>query len=140
MDPATDEVDHGTLHEEEQKHAADTDEDREGRHADEDGRDIEGEREDTGVLVKASMAVQILSGLRQCAVLVETEVSRRRAVVSVSDPLWLEEDDDVEDCEADREDGPHDSDGTRIAHIVCVVDAAGLCQLVDLHCDCSVET
>ena len=67
--------------------------------------------------------------------LVQTEVPRPRAVVAIPDPLRLDEHDDVDDREADREDAPHDADGARVAHVVRVVDAARLRQLVDLHRD-----
>ena len=78
-------------------------------------------------------ALQILAGLQQLAVLVEPEVARAGTVVAVPDPLRLDEDDDVDDREADREDGPHDADGARVAYVVRVVGATRLGELVDLH-------
>ena len=78
-------------------------------------------------------ALQILAGLQQLAVLVEPEVARAGTVVAVPDPLRLDEDDDVDDREADREDGPHDADGARVAYVGRVVGATRLGELVDLH-------
>ena len=56
----------------------------------------------------------------------EAEVTRLWRVHTVADPKGLDEHHHDDDGEADGEDGPHDTDGPGVPHIVGVVDFSRL--------------
>lgn len=95
-----------SLAEEKEKKEQDAEEDDEAGHPDEERRSTEGTGDDGREVLEGSLADLPRSGIDELADLVETDPTRSIAILGVSDPLRLNEDDDVDDEEAAGEDGP----------------------------------
>lgn len=95
-----------SLAEEEEKKEQDAEEDDEAGDSDEERRSTEGIGDDRRKVLERPLADLPCTGVDELTDLVETDPSGSVAVVGVTDPLRLNEDDDVDDEEAAGEDGP----------------------------------
>lgn len=86
-----------SLAEEEEEKEQDAEEDDEAGHSDEERRSTEGIRDYRREVLKGSLADLPWTGIDELADLVETDPSGSVAVVGVTDPLRLDEYDDVDD-------------------------------------------
>lgn len=117
----------GGVAKEEERHARDAAEDQHHGQQHEDRRRFEGSGRDGAEVGEAAHARQLATGRRPRAhaVVEQAEVSGLRRVDAVTDPVGLNEHHHVDDGEADGEDGPQHADGTRVAHVVVMVDLGG---------------
>ena len=93
----------------------------------------EGRRRDGGEVQHAAFAHELRGERVPDAVVEEAEVPGLRSIHAVPDPVRLDEDHHGDDDEADGEHGPHHADGSRVSHIVGVVDFSSLLGRKQIH-------
>ena len=117
MENAADDEDVVRLDADEEKKQQDAEDDDDRRHADEDGRRLEGGRQDAVEVAQRAVADPVGAEVDELAQLVESDVADARAAERVADPLRLDEHDDVDDEEAEREQRPAETEAVRAASV-----------------------
>lgn len=129
LHPGTRLVDGGRVAEEKEGEAADAAEDEHHGHQHKERGRLEGAGRDGAEIEEGSLAHKFPVGVPVAhAVVEQAEVPGLGAADAVADPVGLYEDDDVDDWQADGEDGPQDPDGPGVAHVVVMVDFGSFLQ------------
>lgn len=116
-------VDGGGVAEEEERHTGDAAQNEDhGEQHEERGR-LKRAGRDGAEVGKCSLANQLPVRVTVThAVMEQPEVTGMWCTQTVPDPVRLDEDYHVDGGEADGEDGPQDTDGSRVTHIVVMVN------------------
>ena len=106
------------VEEEEEKHGAHAQEDDNHGQSDEDRGGSESRVGNGAEIFELSLADNLLPALNQTAVLPQSKVSRSFRFHRISYPLGLDEDYDVDDGEAEREDSPQHADRLGTSQVI----------------------
>lgn len=128
MHPAADFVHGGGAEEEEEAEAADAGDHQHHWHSNEEGGGLERAGGDGGELGEAALAVQLPGDPVPDAKVKQAEVASLRGVHAIPDPIGLRENGHVNDAEQDRENGPQETDDTRVADVIGLVEFRGFCR------------
>lgn len=135
LHPRTDLVDAPSVAEEEQTEADHGSHHQEHGGAHKEHGSPEGRGRDRGEVQNAAFAGELGREGVADAVVEEAKVACLRGVDAVPDPEGLDEDHHSDDGQADGEHGPHDADGSRVPHVVGVVDFGGLLSREQVRVD-----
>lgn len=130
--PTTDKVYFARLDEGKQNHTDNTEKHNYARKSNKEGRCLKWIWYDGAEITEASLANQVLTRLEDFTELIKSKISSAITIKCISNPLRLDEDNDVNDGKANCEDSPHHSHCSRIANIFGVVNPGGFLGLV-LH-------
>lgn len=111
------------MEEEEEHHGEYTQRGDDHGEAHKDGGSPECRRLDGGKVIETTLADEVLTILEKTTGTPEAKVSSPTRGGRVTEPLWLNKDNRIDDGKAEREDGPENTDGTTVAaiHNVTVV-------------------
>lgn len=133
LHPCTDLVDVSSVAEEEQTEADHGAHNQQHGGPNEEHGSPEGRWGDGSEVQHAALAGELRSQRVADAVVKEAEVAGLRGVDAVPDPVGLDEDHHGDDDEADGKHSPHDADGSRVPHIVGVVDFGSFLRWKEVH-------